>query len=196
MVNFVLMHSFNHKKSIQALTLFAQKEGGAINKMKAIKLLWLCDRFHLRKYGRTISGDNYVAMKLGPVASNTRDILEQSTFLSEEESEYSNLFINVVNKYNYSVKAEPNLKVFSKSDLNTFEEVYNVYGHLTHFELSRLSHLFPEWQKFESALKTNNSSRYDMIFEDFFKNTQNENPLFEDDDENLELVKKIYLRQD
>jgi len=48
------MVGFNHKKAVQTLAYFAQKEGGVINKMKAFKLIWLSDRLHLRKYGRPI----------------------------------------------------------------------------------------------------------------------------------------------
>ena len=59
----------SYKKATQALNFFALKKDGKINKMKAIKLIYLADRLHLRKYGRPIVGDIYWAMKLGPVGS-------------------------------------------------------------------------------------------------------------------------------
>lgn len=34
---------------------------------KIFKILWFADLAHLKKYGRTITGDTYVAMKFGPV---------------------------------------------------------------------------------------------------------------------------------
>lgn len=189
------MKGFNHRKAVQALNFFAQREGGAINKMKAIKLIWLSDRLHLRRFGRTITGDTYFALPFGPVASNTRDILEASSFCSDEELTYGSAYISSIDRYNYSTIADTELKVFSKSDLDAFAEVYQVYGHLNKFELSELSHLFPEWKKWESALAAS-KSRYLMDLEDFFEESITENPLFQDDKENLSLALKIFNRAD
>ena len=51
------------RKIIQALTYIAyQQPGHKINSMKAYKLLWLADRYHLRQYGRTITGDTFFAL--------------------------------------------------------------------------------------------------------------------------------------
>jgi hypothetical protein len=189
------MKGFNHRKAVQALNFFARKEGGSINKMKAIKLIWLSDRLHLRRFGRTITGDTYFALPFGPVASNTRDLLEASPFCSDEELAYGSSFIVAKDQYNYSTKADTEEKVFSRSDLNAFEEVYQVYGHLNKFELSELSHLFPEWKKWETALAAS-QSRYLMDLQDFFKDSPSDNPIFQDDPENLDLALKIFNRSD
>jgi hypothetical protein len=45
--------------------------------MKAYKLLWLADRYHLRQYGRTITGDTYFALPLGLIPSDAKNILEK-----------------------------------------------------------------------------------------------------------------------
>lgn len=188
-----MINGFNHKKAIQSLCFFAIKEKNNLNKMKAIKLIWLSDRLHLRKYGRTITGDMYFALKFGPVASNTRDILEESSFLSDEEKIYSIEFINILDKYTFSHKSF-NENVFSKTDLDTLSEVYAAYGELDQFQLSEISHQFPEWKKFESSLNRNKSSRYLMNFEDFFKNADNVNSVFNENVEDLELSKALYFR--
>src|SRR5438309_84841 len=74
--------SFSHRKATQALNFFAQRAGGSINKMKALKLVYFADRYHLRKYGRPVVGDEYLAMNYGPVASGTKDLAEMSDFLA------------------------------------------------------------------------------------------------------------------
>jgi hypothetical protein len=51
--------------------------------MKALKLIFLADRYHLCRYGRLITNDSYVAMKHGPVPSATRDIVESNDYLDE-----------------------------------------------------------------------------------------------------------------
>lgn len=53
---------FDYRKTTQALNFFAVKNGGHINKMRSIKLIYFADRFHLRKYGRPITNDEYFAM--------------------------------------------------------------------------------------------------------------------------------------
>lgn len=65
---------FDYKKATQALNFFALKEGGTINKMKALKLIYFAERYHLRKYGRPVTNDDYWAMGLGTVPSGSRDI--------------------------------------------------------------------------------------------------------------------------
>ena len=46
---------FDHEKATQAINFFARESGGQINKMKAIKLIYFAERYHLRKYGRPIT---------------------------------------------------------------------------------------------------------------------------------------------
>lgn len=184
------MRGFNYKKSVQALNLLALKNGGLLNKMKAIKLIWLSDRLHLRKYGRTISGDVYFAMKLGPVASTTRNLLERS-ILSEEEQTYVDEFLSTT-RYFYKSIQEPYLRVFSDTDIEILEEIYSKYQHLDQFQLSELSHLFPEWKKYEAALNQGIYSRFEISINDFFVNVDDQYGLFLDNEDYLQLSKEIF----
>jgi uncharacterized phage-associated protein len=190
------MRGFNYKKSVQVLNYLASKSDQPFNKMKAIKLVWLADRLHLRKYGRTITGDTYFAMKLGPVGSNTRDILETSSFLSDETLEYSTQYIDVIDKYNYTSKQHPNFEVFSQTDTEAITEIFDAYGNYGHYELSQISHSFPEWKRWKSALDNKNGSSFLIQFEDFFQDHTNKKTPFSDNDEALRLIKKLYLKAD
>ncbi len=51
------------KKPVQTINYLVRLANAPVDKMKIIKLIWLADRLHLRKYGRTIVGDTYYAMK-------------------------------------------------------------------------------------------------------------------------------------
>lgn len=188
------MRGFNHRKSVQALNYLAGKAGGQMNKMKAIKLIWLSDRLHLRKYGRTITGDVYFAMPLGPVPSTTRDILEHNKYsLSDDELNYTSEFLTVVSDYEYASTKEPNLKVFSKTDIEAIDEVFNVYGHMEPFSLSNVSHAFPEWKRYESALKQKLASRFEMDVLDFFEKSDDVIGPFNESVESLALAKEVYI---
>jgi len=188
------MLGFNYKKAVQALDLLAIKAGGTLNKMKAIKIIWLSDRMHLRKYGRTITGDEYFAMKNGPVPSGTKDILQHSDFLSDTAKDYASEYITEVDVYNYKSLIAPEMDEFSDSDLDIIETVLSNYGGLNHFELSQLSHSFPEWKRFESRLNSHMSSRYTIDQLDFFTNVDDEKGLFSSPKEDvLDAVKEYYL---
>ena len=65
--------------------------------MKAIKLVWMADRLHLREYGRPITNDDYVAMKFGPVGSVTRNITDEAIpYLTDEQFGYSRNYLKNV----------------------------------------------------------------------------------------------------
>lgn len=189
------MKGFKYKKAIQALNHFATREGSRMNKMKALKLIWLSDRYHLRRYGRTITGDIYFALPFGPVASTTRDILEENTSLSDLELQYSNSFIEINDKYNYSSKSALEEKVFSKTDLEVLDIIYDTYNPLTQFELSELSHKFPEWEKYKSLLDKGIASRYGIDANDFFDNIDDGKGLFIDEEEFISVSKEIFAQK-
>ena len=159
---------FDYEKATQAINYLAVLEGGKINKMKSIKLIWLADRYHLRKFGRPITNDVYMAMPYGPVASSVKDIAEFSEFLSENERGYASVFLSIPEKYIVNSIKEPDLDVFSDTDVEAIRLVYDNFKSLDEFQLADFSHHYPEWKKHEGALKT--SSRAPMNYKDFFEN--------------------------
>lgn len=158
---------FDYKKATQSINFFARRENRthSINKMKAIKLIWLADRYHLRKYGRPIVNDDYWAMDYGPVGSSVKDIAESSTFLSKEESTYAGQYLKSDGYHTRSVM-DIDHRVFSETDIEALDFAHNEYGSMDQFELADLSHIYPEWKKFEEKLKT--STRERMSYIDFF----------------------------
>lgn len=171
---------FDYRKATQALNFFAEKEGGIINKMKAIKLVYFADRYHLRKYGRPISNDEYVAMKFGPVNSGVKDIAEFSDFAGEEEREYASAFIKKEGSHYFKSIQVSNRKVFSESDIEALEFAWKTFGGLDQFELAELTHNYPEWKKHEEKLKPHSlRTRVRMDYEDFLGDPENgSNPCF------------------
>src|ERR1035437_4053377 len=156
---------FNHKKATQALNFFATQEGGEINKMKAIKLIYLADRYHLRKYGRLITNDTYFAMNYGPVPSGTKDIAEKSQFLGRQEKHYSPLYLSPKGRYKIESVSPVDQNIFSDSDLEALEYVWLKFGSIDQFQLARLTHLYPEWAKHKQDLQLD--PRIQMAVEDF-----------------------------
>ena len=180
------------KKAVQLITILASKEGGAINYMKAMKLTWLSDRLHLRRYGRTITNDQYFALPKGPVASTTLDLIVNEASLSEAETRYKNHYIGPVEDYAYTCVSEPDYKVLSETEWNCCEEVYEYYGQFDQYDLSEISHAFPEWKRYEANLSEELAARHHIVIEDFFENVADDSHLFEDEAEYLETAKTLY----
>lgn len=181
------------RKILQALAYIASKQPDKhIANIKAFKLLWLADRYHLRQYGRTITGDTYFAMPKGVVPSDAKNILEgKATML--KPSEYPLDKIPDAGHGSYTLVGEPNMKVFSKTDRDALDKVISLYNGKSAKELSQLSHKFPEWKEYEALLKDSdekNSHKIDMKL--FFINYNDGKGLFMDDEEMLALTENIY----
>ena len=182
--------SFSHRKATQALNFFARKSGGSINKMKALKLVYFADRYHLRKYGRPVVGDEYLAMNYGPVASGTKDLAEMSDFLGAEEERYAKRFIRPAESaITYASVHDVDEKVLSESDREALTFAWNRFSRATEFTLSKLTHRYPDWKKHEMALASNTVSRAPMNYRDFLEDPPpGVEPCYELDAETREAV--------
>lgn len=180
----------NDRKIGQALSYFASKEAdGCMNKMKAYKLLWLADRLHVRRYGRLITNDTYYAMPHGTVPSLTKSVLDGSKDSIAIQSSVQ----PSGDKYSFSASTELNLKVFSKSDLEVLDTICQAFGKYDQYELSELSHKFPEWSRHEKNITDpEKASSYKIFTDDFFTNVDEPSGLFVTDNEILELTKDLF----
>lgn len=187
---------FDHKKATQALNFFAKRAGGKITKLNALKLIYLADRYHLRKYGRPIFSDTYWAMPYGPVASSVKDIFEFSG--SDEELDYSKKYIapleGEANQTIQSIK-EGDIDVFSDSDIEALEFTQKTFGDLPLGAILEECHKYPEWKKFEEALKSQTVTRELMNYADFFENPDGQDDHFKMDTEQLKSSREIFEEQ-
>jgi len=155
---------FAHKKAAQALNYFAIQNGGEIEKLHALKLIFFADRYHLRKYGRPITNDQYWAMRLGPVASGVKDLFELDS-VSHEERHYAAALLAKGGK-EYSVRsiATVDTRVFSQTDLEALRFAWDNFGRRP--RIVEKAHLYPEWKRHEAAIAGGNT-RVPMDYLDF-----------------------------
>lgn len=161
--------TFAHKKATQALNYFASQSAGEINKLKALKLIYFADRYHLRTYGRPITNDRYLAMNYGPVASSCKDLAEMSDFLGSEESDYAKRFLSP-SGHDYKSIAKSDTSEFSETDLEALAFAWSKYGNMSEFDLAEKTHQFPEWKQHEDRLQSPSESRIPMHYKDFIDN--------------------------
>ncbi|WP_129409310.1 Panacea domain-containing protein [Marinitoga lauensis] len=174
---------FDYKKAVQSIAWFAQKNKNKLNYMKAIKLLYFAERYHIRRYGRPIFWDNYIAMKFGPVQSNVYDLIKTQDYPFDDEENIA-YFHNILNieknkrekVYNIILKNKDkiNIKVFSKTDIEALEFSWNTFGKFNEFELAEISHVYPEWNKYEELFKQEIIKSRKMNLIDFFEDPSEE----------------------
>lgn len=169
-----MLLEFDYKKATQAINYLAKKEGGQIDKLKLIKLVYFADRYHLRRYGRPIANDEYLAMPLGPVGSSVKDIAEFSDFLDKTELGYAANYLGRGGLENTVVSiADVDTDVFSKSELEALDFAYSEFGNKSASTLVDITHRYPEWDKFKRVLQSKETTREQMSYSDFFGNPTN-----------------------
>lgn len=182
-------------KLIQALNYIANsQQGKSVGFMKAYKLLWLIDRYSLRHYARTVSGDQYFAMKFGPVPTDAKHILEgiptNMEMLDSELEQY--ISINEERHIYKSIKA-PEMGVFSVSDIKAMDLILQKYGSMRSTDLSTMSHKFPEWKAYERRLvNTDKKDSYPIKPCLFFEVYDDGKGVFNEDPKLLEMAKEMY----
>jgi len=183
--------NFLYKKATQAINFFAEQQNGTVDKLAVLKLIYFAERYHIRKFGRSIINDEFFAMQHGPVASGVKDLAEMSFFCDTKEKDYASVFIDSGKEHIKSLK-ECDLNIFSDSDIEALKFSWDTFGHLKPYELANLTHEYPEWKKHELSLE--NTSRVRMYIEDFLEDpvSKDVNPCHPlSKDEKKELIEQL-----
>lgn len=149
---------------IQIVGWFLKLNNGSMNYTKLIKLMYIADKTALQKYNYSISNDNIVSMKNGPVLSVTYDLIKHT-------GENKNIIgLQEWNKYftknNYELSFQENVEDkiseilsddvlwLSDADIEIIETINTEYKDYTYSAMIDLIHNknnFPEveWEKAE-----------------------------------------------
>jgi uncharacterized phage-associated protein len=160
--------SLAHRKATQALNFMARQAGGRINKLKALKLMFFADRYHLRKFGRPVSECAYYAMAHGPVASEAKQVAEGGDRLPAPVRSYARKFLEKKSDYDYASVAAVDKSVLSESDLEALTFAWENFGYFPKYQLRDATHHYPEWKRHERALRHDGHRRVKMDYADFF----------------------------
>ena len=145
---------FDVEKLVASLCFFASNTKG-LDKLKAAKLLYFADKYHLLKYGRPILGDTYFHLDYGPVPSVSLDIMNEAIAPYRLDIPQENLKllkdylkVDPDKKHPvFEVKKQPDLDVLSESEVEALQETIKVYGGYTGPKLIDLTHREASWRK-------------------------------------------------
>ncbi|MBL4872109.1 MAG: SocA family protein [Rhodobacteraceae bacterium] len=165
------------EKIVETMLYLAHK-GIELSQYKTVKLLYLADREHFRRFGRPISYDKYVAMEYGPVASIALDIINGKNVLGVDKDALP-FEINTIGVHSLisDPKRDIRRELFSKSDLIILDDTVEKYGH---FEFGKLYELTHKHFAYSRAWNNQKTKADPMFFEDFLDETANKEDKIQD----------------
>ncbi len=149
---------YDAKKAAQTIAYFAMREGGSINVLKAIKLVYLADSESILRRGHPIQEEPRFSLPHGPVNSTTLDHLNGA--YRENQPIWQSLLDaragNNVGLANEALSVD-DLDSLSDRELTILDSVWNRVGHMDRFELADWTHQpenVPEWEDPDGSRKS------------------------------------------
>ncbi|MDR2727983.1 MAG: SocA family protein [Chitinispirillales bacterium] len=157
---------------------FLLKSFEEMDKLKIAKLVYLADKYHLIASRRTITGDNYLAMRHGPVGNMVLSILNRNTeYLEPAQLDFINQHIQQIelNRDDYKcTAADMDYDQLSESDKKALIKIGNIFGAMDKWDLVNLTHKYPEWVQYERELEEDPSISKSIPLEDMFSKIEND----------------------
>lgn len=148
---------FSPARAVEYLLYIANRvEKPTIHEL--LKIRYFADKLHLSAYGMVASGDNYVAMKFGPVGSKTYDLLkaargEKSNFIPPAFYDAVAGSLQVVGEAATALRAA-NMDELTPADIQCLDDAIATYGGMDFESRTEISH-DDAWKKgWDEAQKT------------------------------------------
>lgn len=136
---------FDSEKAIEVI-LYITRRTPNPDIYHVLKIIYFADKQHLEEFGRLICNDNYIAMRHGPVPSNSYDIIKHvrgdghSCMGEHARNSFE------VQKQSISPYRDANLVLLSESDKECLDNAISQYGHLSFDALKKISHNDPAFK--------------------------------------------------
>lgn len=154
-----IRYRLNAEKALNAILWLAQRQP-LITFHTISKVLFYADKKHLLSYGRPVIGDEYTAMRWGPVPSDVYNLLQSDPIMLEALGLESVPF-EVVGSHSVRLgECGPDMTVFSDSDIEALEQSFTENAHLSFGQLVDKTHREPEYK---------NAPGHWMRYEDYFE---------------------------
>lgn len=153
------MHRFLDAEKALEVVLYVSKRTN--NLFNLVKTLYYADKFHLERYGRQITGDDYVAMKDGPVPSGVYDLIklvrgDTYSYESKIIETHPEIALRVEVKTDIGgektfvyPRRDPNLELISESDLECLDLSIKKYANMMPTKLRKLIHQEKSYKRTE-----------------------------------------------
>ena len=133
-----MSYPFDAEKATQVAGAFTKLEGGTINVMKLVKLVYLLDRLSIDKYGIPIVGGPYYLLPHGPVVSCLLDLINKGDALGIRSS--WSRYLSKRTDYSINLKRESPSSMLSEVEKQLLQQIYGRYGKMDQFALRDWCH--------------------------------------------------------
>jgi len=156
------MENLEKEKLIQALNSFAYSSiGKLIDAVKAARLMYFADRYHIRKYGRPIAWIQYIATDTGPINIELYNLLknkDDTVKLDPSLTLYTGHFISV---------KPVNRDVLSETDIEALKFAFKNFKDFETEQLTSIAMKYPEWTAHKDDPNITKGTVY-IDFKEFF----------------------------
>lgn len=137
-----MIFRFNFEKALQAAAILLDLDGGRMERIRLLKLLYIADRELLAETGRPLTGDQAVAMPHGPVLSHVFDLIRGQSARAGEWGRF-------IRSENHSVvlRGDPGRGDLSRLEVEKLAELTDRYRAFGEWQLSEATHEFEEWRR-------------------------------------------------
>lgn len=169
--------SFSPEKALEyTLYIASRLQNPTVHEV--LKVRYFADKLHLSEYGFVASGDEYVAMRFGPVASSTYNLLkaargDQSGWIHPRFYEVIDGAVLVDRLSNRVIpQREPNQAHLSQADIAILDEAIRRYGNMDFKERTDLSH-DKAWQSAWTVAQEDEAGQSPMSIESIASTLEN-----------------------
>lgn len=131
---------FDITKATEVVCDLLRREGGAMNIMKLIKLVYALDRLSIQRRGIPVVGGTYFSLPNGPITSELLDLINSGGLWGEDASHWEEL---VSDRQNHEIGLRgPEIATehLAPSELKLIDEVYAEHGNKDQWQLREWSH--------------------------------------------------------
>ena len=131
---------FDIAKATEVACEFIRREGGVMNIMKMIKLVYALDRLSIQRRGIVVVGGTYFSLPNGPITSELLDLINSGRLWGEEECRWEEC---ISNRQNHEIGLrgpEVGTDHLAASELRLINEIYLELGGKDQWELRNWSH--------------------------------------------------------
>lgn len=139
------MVAINEKKYRNVILFFANKiKNGTLGKLKMMKLLYFLDFDFFEKYGKSVTGDQYLRFENGPVPRMAEKIIKQMDSVDIKISKRK-ICAGYKDQQHIEALKDFDLKLFTKEELIMMEEVADKWNLFSGAEMKSASHGEAPW---------------------------------------------------
>ncbi len=142
---------FDITKATEGACQFLKREGGSINIMKLVKLIYLLDRLSLARRGLPVVGGAYFSLPNGPITSEFLDLINSGSLWGVADCRWEE-FISDRQDHEVAMIKEAPRDHLSDSEMDLIDAIYQEHGKKDQWELRDWCHEHcEEWTPLEQG---------------------------------------------